>query len=82
MPSKPVRPVNPPYDLSDKARSERQKLYEVPGLADLSGKDTPLKKGMKISFYGDSITWNRSYIGRIETALENGEGSKDTPGSN
>ena len=70
VPSKPVRPVNPPYDLSDKARSERQKLYEVPGLADLSGKDTPLKKGMKISFYGDSITWNRSYIGRIETALK------------
>lgn len=77
VPAKPVQPVDPPYELSPQARAERTKLYGVPGLADLSGKGTPLRKGMKISFYGDSITWNRSYLGAIEAALDRGEGTKD-----
>jgi len=77
VPSKPVQPVNPPYDVSDSARAERQKIYEVPGRANLSGKGTPLKKDMKISFYGDSITWGGGYIGVIGQALKAGEGSKD-----
>jgi lysophospholipase L1-like esterase len=76
VPGKPVRPIDPPYNLSDEAKTQRRQVYEVPGRANLSGKDTPLKRGMKISFYGDSITWNRSYLSKIEKALKEGEGSK------
>lgn len=77
VPATPVRAVNPPYDVSDQARAEREKLYLVPGRASLSGKNTPLKKGLKIAFFGDSITWGGGYIGAIEQALKAGEGSRD-----
>jgi lysophospholipase L1-like esterase len=77
VPGRPVRPVDPPFDLSDAARDDRRKLYEVAGRARLAGGETPLKKGMKISFFGDSITWGGGYIGLIEQALKAGEGSKD-----
>jgi len=77
VPATAVKPVNPPYDLSDKAVAERRKLYDVPGRAQLSGKGTPLKRDMKIAFFGDSITWGGGYIGVIGQALATGEGSKD-----
>jgi len=77
VPAAPVQPVNPPYDVSEKARSERQKVYEVAGRSNLTGKDTPLNKDMKIAFYGDSITWGGGYIGVIGKALNTGEGTKD-----
>ncbi len=77
VPASAVQPVNPPYDLTAKAKAARQKLYEVPGRANLSGKTSPLKKDMKIAFFGDSITWQNGYIGVIDQALKAGEGSKD-----
>lgn len=76
VPGNPVVAVNPPYDLSEKAMSERRKLYEVPGRAKLSSAETPLKAGMKIAFFGDSITWGGGYIGCIQKALDTGEGTK------
>jgi lysophospholipase L1-like esterase len=66
-----------PFDLSDKAKAERQKLYDVPGLTDLTGAQTPLKKDMHISIFGDSITWLNGYITKIDNALAAGEGTKD-----
>jgi lysophospholipase L1-like esterase len=66
-----------PFDLSDEAKAERKKLYEVPGLADLTGAQTPLKKDMHISIFGDSITWLNGYISQIDQALAAGEGTKD-----
>ncbi len=77
VPAAAVQPINPPYDLSAKAITERQKIYEVAGRANLCGKDTPLKKDMKIAFFGDSITWGGGYIGVIDQALKTGEGTKD-----
>jgi len=67
---------NPPFDLSETARAERAKLYAVPGRANLTGKDTPLRDGMRIAFFGDSITMQGGYIRNIQKALKEGEGTK------
>lgn len=50
-------PVHPPFDLSETAKAERRKAYECRGLADLTGKNTPVRREMKLAFFGDSITW-------------------------
>ncbi len=72
-----VMPVNPPYDVSDAARAERAKLYEIDGLKTLTGADTPLKKGMSIAFFGDSITWLNGYVSVIRKAIEKSPSTKD-----
>jgi lysophospholipase L1-like esterase len=74
---KAVVAVNPPYDVSEAARAERAKLYEIKGLEQLTAADTPLKKGMSISFFGDSITWQNRYITNIRKALESSAATKD-----
>ncbi len=77
VPGHPVQPVNPPYDVTASAKAGREKLYQVPGLANLSGKNTPLKKDMKIAFFGDSLTWQNGYIGAMDAAFKAGEGTKN-----
>ncbi len=77
VPAAAVQPVNPPYDLTAAAKAARQKSYDVPGRANLSGKNTPLKKDMKIAFFGDSLTWQNGYIGAMDAAFKAGEGTKD-----
>jgi hypothetical protein len=52
----PVQAVNPPFDVSLPAITERAKLYDVPNLANLSGATSPLQDGTTIDFFGDSIT--------------------------
>jgi lysophospholipase L1-like esterase len=74
---KAVVAVNPPYDVSEAARAERAKLYEVNGLEQLTAQDTPLKKGMSISFFGDSITWQNHYITNIQKAIQNSPATKE-----
>lgn len=69
--------ATPPFDISPSAQAARAPLYDSHGRANLCGKNTPLKKDMKIAFYGDSITWLGGYTGVIEKALKTGEGSKD-----
>jgi lysophospholipase L1-like esterase len=71
-----VKAVHPPFDVSNEARAQRAKIYEVKGLADLTGKASPLKDVMTIDFFGDSITWQGGYIGAIDQAVKAGEGSK------
>jgi lysophospholipase L1-like esterase len=66
----------PPFDLSEAARAERAKFYQVPGRANLTGAATPLKEGMRIAFFGDSITMQGGYVRCIEKALQEGEGTK------
>lgn len=66
----------PPFDISPKAQAERRQLYEVPGRAALTGKDTPLKDGLKLSFFGDSITMQGGYVRNIQKALREGEGTR------
>lgn len=68
--------ANPPFDLSETARAERAKLYSVPGRAHLTGQDTPLRDGMRIAFFGDSITMQGGYVRNIQKALKEGEGTK------
>lgn len=76
VPSGAVVPIDPPFDLSEKACVQRAKLYEVPGRANLSGKDTPLKDNMTIALCGDSLTWQNVYPDMIRKSLKDGEGTK------
>jgi len=76
-PDAPVTVINPPFDVSAKAIADRAGIYEVNGLADLTGKGSPLKDGMTIAFFGDSITWQNGYVPAIDAAIKAGEGSKD-----
>jgi lysophospholipase L1-like esterase len=76
VPDTLVKAINPPFDVSPQPCAERAKLYELPGLARLCGKDSPLKDGMTIDFFGDSITWQNGYVGAIDMAIKNGEGTK------
>jgi len=75
-PDRRVEPAAPPFDLSAKARGEREKIYTVPGRARLSGQGTPLADGTRISLFGDSITWQNGYLREIDKALKAGEGTK------
>jgi lysophospholipase L1-like esterase len=65
-------PYNPPFDISEDAKDARKKIYEVNGLKKLSGGNSPLKEGMRISFFGDSITWQKIYVNEIKSALSKG----------
>jgi len=76
LPGAKVAPVDPPFDMSEKAVAAREAIYDVPGRAMLSGEGTRLKDGMTISFFGDSITWLNGYITAIGKALEEGAGTK------
>lgn len=76
VPDRKVEASNPPFDVSEKAKAERAKLYQIDGRANLSGVNTPLKDGMRISFFGDSITWQNVYISEIQKALKTGVGTK------
>ncbi len=71
-----VKAINPPFHLSSPAIAARAKLYDVSGLANLSGPASPLKDGMTIDFFGDSITWQNGFIGVIDQAIKTGEGTK------
>jgi isoamyl acetate esterase len=48
-----------------------------PGLAKLTGKDTPLKKGLKIAFFGDSVTDQGGYIRTMDAALKASANTKE-----
>jgi alpha-N-acetylglucosaminidase len=54
----------------------REKLYDIDGLTELSGKSSPLTDGMTIDFFGDSITWLNGYITSLNGAIASGEGTK------
>jgi lysophospholipase L1-like esterase len=75
-PHVPVAAVDPPFDVSPAATARREKLYNVPGLAEFSGKSSPLKDGATIDFFGDSITWLNGFISRIHEAIAKGEGTR------
>jgi hexosaminidase len=71
-----VEAANPPFVVSPQASKERAKLYEVPGLLRLTGPDSPLRDGMIIDFFGDSITWQNSFVGVFDKAIQAGAGTK------
>lgn len=70
-----VQAVRPPFEFSPQAIAERAKLYEVPGLARLTGPGSPLQDGTTIVFFGDSITWQNGFIGALGQTLKFGTGT-------
>ena len=71
-----VVPVNPPYDLSPTATAARSAIYTSTGRADLTGAGSPLTTGTRIVFFGDSITWQNSYISLLNSAIASGAGTQ------
>ena len=76
VPAAPVSAVNPPFDVSAAAVAQRAALYQARGLAELSGPASPFKDGLTIDFFGDSITWQNTYLDAIDKALKAGEGTR------
>jgi lysophospholipase L1-like esterase len=76
-PDSSVKPNNPPFELSENATAHRAKLYEITGLANLCGADSPLKNNMTIDFFGDSITWLNGYITTIDKAIKTSNATRD-----
>jgi lysophospholipase L1-like esterase len=71
-----VQPIDLPIDMSTEAYEARRALYAVPGLARLGGAETPLKQGMVISVFGDSITWGGGLVSTLHQGIRAGAGSK------
>ena len=70
-----VEAISPPYDLSPAATAARAAIYTSTGRADLTASGSPLATGTRIVFFGDSITWQNSYIGMLNTAIATGAGT-------
>ncbi len=75
VPGQPVRPVDPPYDLSPQAVQRRAKIYESDGLAQLTEAVGGLKGDVTIAFFGDSITWQGGYLRLLQKAVEQNGGA-------
>jgi lysophospholipase L1-like esterase len=71
-----VVPVNTPYDLSPAAAAARSAIYTSTGRADLTAAGSPLTTGTRIVFFGDSITWQNSYISLLNSAIASGAGTQ------
>jgi lysophospholipase L1-like esterase len=71
-----VVPVNPPYDLSPAATAARSVIYTSTGRADLTAAGSPLANDTRIVFFGDSITWQNSYISLLNSAMASGAGTQ------
>jgi lysophospholipase L1-like esterase len=63
--------------LLGSARGAERTAEPPPGVAQLVGKGTPLRAGMKIAFYGDSITMQGGYIEVLRKALAASPDTKD-----
>lgn len=71
-----VQAVDLPVDRSPKACDARRAVYDVPGLERLGGPGTPLKQGMVISVFGDSITWGGGLVKTLQDGIAAGAGAK------
>ncbi|MEI7899456.1 MAG: GDSL-type esterase/lipase family protein [bacterium] len=71
-----VQAVDLPVDRSPKACEARRALYDVPGIERLGGHGTPLRQGMVISVFGDSITWGGGLVKTLQDGVTAGAGSK------
>ena len=63
--------------LAARAENAPEPAKLSPGLEKLTAKDTPLKKDMKIAFFGDSVTMQGGYITTIRAALKNSPNTRD-----
>lgn len=76
VPGTVVKAAQPPFDVSAEAVAARKRLYDVPGLVALAAADSPLRDGMTVAFFGDSITWQNGFVGLIDKALKTSDGAK------
>ncbi len=71
-----VMPTAPPYDLSPAATTARTASYTSTGRADLTAAGSPLATGTRIVFFGDSITWQNTYINFLNATIASGAGTQ------
>lgn len=76
-PSALVRALQTPFDLSAKAREERERFCSVNGLADLRKAVGFLPQDAVIAFFGDSLTWQNGYIEWITRRIRGSDGSPE-----
>ncbi len=63
--------------LTARAENTPEPAKLSPGLEKLTAEDTPLKKDMKIAFFGDSVTMQGGYITTIRAALKDSPNTRD-----
>ena len=68
-PGKRIEPITPSFPLTEKAYAARERLYNIRGLDDIIGQNSPIPIGTTIAFFGDSLTWLGGYIAEIERAI-------------
>jgi lysophospholipase L1-like esterase len=74
----PCEPLSAKDEAKEKSPAKPvETAAENIGLAELTGKDTPLKAGASIAFFGDSITMQGGYIQAIKKALDQSPQTKD-----
>lgn len=64
-----IEPTNTSFPLTEKAYAARERIYNIRGLDDITGENSPIAKDTTISFFGDSLTWLGSYIAELERAI-------------
>ena len=64
-----IEPINAPFPLTENAYAARERLYNIRGLDDITGENSPLPVGATIAFFGDSLTWLGGCIAEIERAI-------------
>lgn len=68
-PGKRIEPINTAFPLTEQAYAARERLYNIRGLDDITGQNSPIPKGTTIAFFGDSLTWLGGYIAELERAI-------------
>ena len=64
------------YRRRHAAIAARAAIYTSTGRADLTAAGSPLATGTRVVFFGDSITWQNSYISLLDTAIASGAGTQ------
>lgn len=64
-----IEPTNTSFPMTEKAYAARERIYNIRGLDDITGKNSPIAKDTTIAFFGDSLTWLGSYIAELERAI-------------
>ncbi len=77
IPPAPSRPPTAEEIQAAELKAELDLIAANAGLKELTGPDTPLKAGMKIDFFGDSVTWQGGYIKMMQRALDVSPKTKD-----
>ncbi|MFM7187195.1 MAG: SGNH/GDSL hydrolase family protein [Armatimonadota bacterium] len=64
-----IEPVNVTFPVTENAYAARERLYNIRGLDDITGQNSPIQQGTTIAFFGDSLTWLGGYIAELDRAI-------------